>query len=183
MLLNRLLQFFGGQVLQHRSPLPDAHAHKCPRKKLLEDDSELDAEQEEDMDDGSRCCKWQTVRPTRNRIWLCTLWVLISARRGGGGILKIFFLHFFISQVAAIHSEDEAEVNYMENTRAATRGRSVFKWPQQADCCSISARNLTLAPSSSGQSLVVERPDNLPGRYEAFRIFLAKKKKFLREVS
>ena len=50
MLLNRLLQFFGGQVLQHLSPLPDVHANKHPRRELLEDYSELDAGQEEDME-------------------------------------------------------------------------------------------------------------------------------------
>ena len=50
MLLNRLLLSFGGQVLQHLSPLPDAHANKHPHRELSEDDSELDAEQEEDME-------------------------------------------------------------------------------------------------------------------------------------
>ena len=50
MLLTRLLQFFGEQVLQHLSQLPDAHANKPPCTELLEDDSELDAQQEEDME-------------------------------------------------------------------------------------------------------------------------------------
>ena len=85
---------------------------------------------------------------------------------------------FFIGEVATIYTEDEAEVNFMEKTEAATGGDCVFRWSHRADCCSISAEvifagNLTLAPSSSsGRSFAVEAPHNLHGRYEAFRIFL-----------
>lgn len=86
---------------------------------------------------------------------------------------------YFIGEVTSIRSEDEAEVNFMEKTKAVARGKGcVFRWPHPADCCSISAevvfaKNLTLAPSSSsGRSFVVETPGNLQGRYEAFQLFL-----------
>ena len=46
-LFNRLLQFFGGQVLQHPPPLPDARASKCPCMELSEDESQPDDEQED----------------------------------------------------------------------------------------------------------------------------------------
>ena len=35
---------------------------------------------------------------------------------------------FFIGEVATIYTEDEAEVNFMEKTEAATGGDCVFRW-------------------------------------------------------
>ena len=37
LLLNKLLQFFKGLVLQHLSPLSDAPANECPHRDLLQD--------------------------------------------------------------------------------------------------------------------------------------------------
>ena len=175
MLLNSLLQFFGGQVLQHLSPLPDAHARKCPCKELLEDDSELDAEQEEDT--GADAASDREQDEQEPEFDFAHLDFEFQQEQEVVAGCFFFFLNFFTSEEAAIHGEDEANVSFMEKT--ATRGRCVFRWPQQADCYSVStevvfARNLTLAPSTSGQSFVVERPDDLLGRYEAFRIFLTK---------
>ena len=128
MLLTRLLQFFGEQVLQHLSQLPDAHANKPPCTELLEDDSELDAQQEEDMEADAEGDREQDQK---NQNLTLHTWSMNFSKKGRWWHLNIFYyIHFFIDEVAAIHSEDKAQVNFMEKKRAATRGSYLFRWPQ-----------------------------------------------------
>ena len=121
MLLNRLLLSFGGQVLQHLSPLPDAHANKHPHRELSEDDSELDAEQEEDMEADAATDREQDQQEPE-----FDFAHFKYKFQQEGEVVAVFFNIFFIGEVAEIDSEDEAEVNCMEKTRTATTGSCVF---------------------------------------------------------
>ena len=169
-LFNRLKQLFGTEPLQR---LPPLLREVQPRKRVRTEattESASEANSDTDNEDGQE----HEEGSEENILELDFEQDFKFTRRGE--LIGVYYMEdFFIGEVTTVVSEDDAEVNFMEK---ATGKSSVFRWPHRLDCCNISSsvvfvRNLALSPcSSSGRAFIVERPTNLPGRYQAFKQFL-----------
>lgn len=162
-LVNRLLQFFGGQEIGRLPPLlpqdPGPPA-KRPRRELPEPPSDSDPDSEsDDDDDGDSPDFEKNFKFTRQ-----------------GEMVAVYYEDAFHIGEVTEFSADKANAMFME--RADKKESAIFRWPAREDIWPIVsevvfAGDLSLAPSSSsGRSFVVEAPDNLNARYNAFKEYL-----------
>ena len=169
-LLNRLRQFLGGEILDQLSSLQPPVHHLAARtnKRARQEVSESEgSDTEADSDDSEE--------EVEGHVYSYQQFAFKFTQEGE--VVAVYYEDdFFIGEVDSVVSEEEAEVNFM--AKSQTTKRVIFKWPCTPDRCPVSssvvfAGNLRLVPaSSSGRAFVVDRPDNLPARYEAFKCYL-----------
>lgn len=175
-LANRLLKFFGGPALQNLPPLLMQSsdllpAYKRRRKEVCADGSDPGTHHDE-----KDCEETGALDPMDDEIDFNNF--KFEFPRVGEIVAVYYEDDFFIGEVTAVLSENEADINFMEKYKSTFSYTCMFRWPHRVDCYPFSSRvvfsgNMVLAPSSSsGRTFIVEMPHNLPDRYEAFKRFL-----------
>ena len=170
-LTNQLLQFFGGEILERLPPLQPseqgASVNKRPHLEQCASDSESDSSEltTDSAEDEEAPFNFQQFQYSFTQV---------------GEIVAVYYVEdFYIGEVTSVLNDSEGIINFMEKARTSAKGCCMYRWPCPPDSCTISsavvfASHLSIAPSSSsGRSFVVEEPEDLPGRYQALRHFLA----------
>ena len=86
---------------------------------------------------------------------------------------------FFVGEVTAVVSPQEAVIMFMKKAAFQIHGQPAFRWPRRKDECAIAesfvfAKNIILAPSStSGHAFIMTTPEKLMLKYAAFKAVLA----------
>ena len=167
-LVQRLKQFLGADEAAANAeipPLPGRQQQPAAKRQRLQPDTDSDDSEASDPESETDSVQFQFEE--------------FSFQQQGQLVAVYFLEDFFVGEVTAVVSPQEAVITFMEKAAFQIHGQPAFRWPRRKDECAIAAefvfaKNIILAPSStSGRAFIVTSPEKLTPKYAAFKAVLA----------
>ena len=130
-LVQRLKQFFGVDEVAKNAELPPLSVHQqqpAAKQRCLQPDTDSVIDDSEASDPETEFLKFKLNR--------------VSFQQQGQLVAVYFLKDFFVGEVTAVVSPQEAVITFMEKAMFQIHGQPAFRWPRRKDECAIAAESV-----------------------------------------